>query len=138
MNFERNYKSYFPLAVHVKKDEEEISIPVSKLKIGDRIIIRKNEIIPADAILFKGNGSIDYSFVTGESKPVQKVLGELIYAGGRQLDSAIELEVIKEVSQSYLTQLWNNDSFLKKTSSNFTNFSNTISKYFTLTILFQI
>lgn len=135
LNFERNYKSYFPLAVHVKKNEEEISIPVSKLKIGDRIIIRKNEIIPADAILFKGNGSIDYSFVTGESKPVQKVLGELIYAGGRQLDSAIELEVIKEVSQSYLTQLWNNDSFLKKTNSNFTNFSNTVSKYFTLTIL---
>ena len=135
LNFERSYKSYFPLAVHVKNGENEISVPVSKLKVGDRILIRKNEIIPADSILFKGNGSIDYSFVTGESKPVQKVLGELIYAGGRQLDNVIELEVVKEVSQSYLTQLWNNDTFLKKSESNFENFTNKVGKYFTLVIL---
>ncbi len=135
LNFERSYKSYFPLAVHIKEGGKEKSIPVSKLKVGDRIIIRKNEIIPADSILFEGSGNIDYSFVTGESKPVQKVLGELIYAGGRQLNSAIELEVIKEVSQSYLTQLWNNDSFLKKTESNFVSFTDAVGKYFTLTIL---
>jgi Cu+-exporting ATPase len=135
LNFERSYKSYFPLAVHVRKGKEETSIPVSKLKIGDRIIIRKNEIIPADSILFAGNGSIDYSFVTGESRPVQKVLGELIYAGGCQLSGVIELEVVKEVSQSYLTQLWNNDSFTKKSESEFENFTNKVGKYFTLAVL---
>ncbi len=135
LNFERNYKSYFPLAVHVKNGEQEVSIPVSRLKVGERILIRKNEIIPADSILFKGNGSIDYSFVTGESKPVQKVLGELIFAGGRQLTGVIELEVAKEVSQSYLTQLWNNDTFTKKTESNFENFTNKVGKYFTFVVL---
>ncbi len=135
LNFERSYKSYFPLAVHVRKGKEETSVPVSKLKVGDRIIIRKNEIIPADSILFAGNGSIDYSFVTGESKPVQKVLGELIYAGGRQLSGLIELEVVKEVSQSYLTQLWNNDNFNKKSYSGFENFTNKVGKYFTLAVL---
>ncbi len=135
LNFERSYKSYFPLAVHVKDKSGERSVPVSNLKIGDRIIIRKNEIIPADSILFEGNGSIDYSFVTGESRPVAKVLGELIYAGGRQTAGAIELEVVKEVSQSYLTQLWNNDAFGKKSESSFTAFSNTVSKYFTFIIL---
>ena len=114
---------------------QETSIPVSKLKVGDRIIIRKNEIIPADSILFEGNGNIDYSFVTGESKPVQKVLGELVYAGGRQLNGVIELEVVKEVSQSYLTQLWNNDTFLKKSESGFENFTNKVGKYFTLAVL---
>ncbi len=135
LNFERSYRSYFPLAVHIKENGKEKSIPVSKLKAGDRIIIRKDEIIPADSILFEGNGNIDYSFVTGESKPVQKVLGELIYAGGRQLSGAIELEVIKEVSQSYLTQLWNNDTFEKKTESDFKSFSDVIGKYFTFAIL---
>jgi len=136
LNFERSYKSYFPLAVTVLKEGEEKSTPVSKLKVGDRIVIRQNEIIPADAILFKGTGSIDYSFVTGESRPSQKVMGELIYAGGKQTGSAIELEVVKEVSQSYLTRLWNNDTFSKRIESNFTNFSNTVSKYFTIIILF--
>lgn len=136
LNFERSYKSYFPLAVTVLNDGIEKSTPVSKLMVGDRIIIRQNEIIPSDAILFNGIGRIDYSFVTGESRPVQKVMGELIYAGGRQTGSAIELEVVKEVSQSYLTQLWNNDTFSKRTESGFTDFSNTVSKYFTAAIIF--
>lgn len=135
LNFERSYKSFFPLSITIKKDGKEKSIPVSKLQIGNRIVVRQNEIIPADSILFNGNGRIDYSFVTGESAPVDKVSGEMIYAGGRQVGGAIELEVIKEVSQSYLTQLWNNDIFNKKSESSFTHFSNVVSKYFTLVIL---
>ncbi len=135
LNFERSYKSYFPLGVTVKKENKETSVPVAKLKVGDRIVIRNDEIIPADAILFSGNGNIDYSFVTGESSPVNKVLGELVYAGGRQKGSAIELEVVKEVSQSYLTQLWNHESFNKKDESYFTTISTLVSKYFTAVIL---
>ncbi len=135
LNFERTYKSYFPVAVTVKESSEEKSTPLSKLKVGDRILIRNNEIIPADSILFNGDGLIDYSFVTGEAKPVEKVSGELIYAGGRQAGGLLELEVIKEVSQSYLTQLWNNDSSSKKNESQFTEFSNVVSKYFTFVVL---
>ncbi|MCE1164372.1 MAG: heavy metal translocating P-type ATPase metal-binding domain-containing protein [Bacteroidetes bacterium] len=132
MNFERTYKSYFPLSVTVSKGGEETTIPLSRLNIGDRIIIRNNEIIPVDSILFRGDGNIDYSFVTGESSPVQKVLGEIIFAGGRQTGSLIELEVIKNVSQSYLTALWNNDTFKKENESRLQTFSNVVGKYFTL------
>lgn len=138
LNFERNYKSFFPLSVTIKIDEIEKSIPINKLMVGNRIIVRKNEIIPTDSILLNGDGRIDYSFVTGESNPVGKVSGEFVYAGGRQLGSVIQLEVIKEVSQSYLTQLWNNDIFNnpdKSAESYFTNFSNAVSKYFTFAIL---
>jgi len=138
LNFERNYKSFFPLSVSIKIENSEKSIPINKLMIGNRIIVRKNEIIPADSILLNGDGRIDYSFVTGESKPVNKVSGEFVYAGGRHLGSVIELEVIKDVSQSYLTQLWNNEIFNnpdKSAESYFTNFSNAVSKYFTFVIL---
>ncbi len=135
MNFERTYKSYFPLSVTVIRSGIEATIPLEKLKIGDRILIRNNEIIPVDSILFRGDGSIDYSFVTGESSPVPKVLGEIIYAGGRQTGSLIELEVIKNVSQSYLTGLWNNDTFRKEKASRLKTFSDVISKYFTLATL---
>jgi Cu+-exporting ATPase len=134
LNFERDYKSYFPISVTVKKDGLQKSIPVSKLKIGDRILIRNNEIIPADSILFCGTGNIDYSFVTGESIPDQKVLGEIIYAGGRHIGSAIELEVVRKVSQSYLTQLWNDKAF-RKNDSGMQLLVNKISKYFTAAIL---
>ena len=135
LNFERDYKAYFPLAVTIKQNEEEKTIPVANLMVGNRVIIRQNEIIPADSILMNGEGYIDYSFVTGESHPVHKVSGEMIYAGGRQKSGVIELEVIKEVSQSYLTQLWNNDTFNKTVESDFTNFSNSVSKYFTIFVL---
>jgi len=136
LNFERTYKSYFPLSVAVIKSGAETTIPLSKLKKGDRIIVRNGELIPADSILFKGDGNIDYSFVTGESIPVSKVLGEIVYAGGKQAGEAIELEVMKEVSQSYLTQLWNNDAFTKKQEEhNVSWFSNLVGKYFTLAVL---
>lgn len=135
LNFERNYKSYFPVSVTVKKSGKETSIPVTNLKHTDRIVIRNNELIPADAILFNGNANIDYSFVTGESIPVPKVVGEIVYAGGRQCGSAIELEVIRTVSQSYLTQLWNKDTFIKKDEDKFNSLVNIVGKYFTVLIL---
>jgi len=135
MNFERNYKSYFPLSVTTKKNGVETTVPISSLTKGQRIVIRNSEIIPVDAMLLQGNAAIDYSFVTGESTPVEKVLGEIIYAGGRQSGGIIELEVMKEVSQSYLTQLWNNFEEGNKERGELSEISNTVSKYFTLAVL---
>ncbi|NOX17392.1 MAG: HAD-IC family P-type ATPase [Chlorobi bacterium] len=135
LNFERNYKSYFPIAVTILKEGKETTKPVGRLTVGDRIIVKNGELIPADAILIKGKGYIDYSFVTGEATPVQRENGEMIYAGGRQQGSAIEIEIIKEVSQSYLTQLWNNKAFDKNYESRLDTLVNAISKYFTFAIL---
>jgi Cu+-exporting ATPase len=134
LSFERDYRSYFPVAVTVIEDGLEKPIPLDHLKKGHRMLIRSNEIIPADAMLLKGDANLDFSFVTGESKPVHKVLGEIVYAGGRQLDGSIELEVIKKVSQSYLTKLWNNETFhIKK--NQIATFSGTASKYFSIMLL---
>lgn len=135
LNFERNYKSYFPIAVTMVKNKMETTKPVEKLKVGDRILIKNGEIIPADAVLFNGAAFIDYSFVTGESNPVKKINGDLIYAGGRQVGGAIEVETIKEVSQSYLTRLWNSKTFDKEDESKIDAFVNVVSKYFTFIVL---
>ncbi|WKK59225.1 heavy metal translocating P-type ATPase metal-binding domain-containing protein [Sphingobacterium sp. BN32] len=134
ISFERDYRSYFPVAVTVIENEINKPTQIADLKVGDRIMVRNNEIIPADAILLKGNAAVDFSFVTGESKPVEKVLGEVVYAGGRQIGEAIELEVVKAVSQSYLTKLWNNESF-KQVEKKFETFIGYISKYFTIGLL---
>jgi Cu+-exporting ATPase len=135
LSFERDYKSYFPIAVGVIINDTETTMPVNNLKIGDRIIIRNNELIPADSILLKGDAHIDFSFVTGESAPVRKVLGEIIYAGGRQTGETIELEVSKKVSQSYLTQLWNSEHFAKQNESKIQTFQQTVSRYFTFALI---
>ncbi len=135
LSFERDYKSFFPISITRREGAEEKSIPLSRLQVGDRILVRHQELIPADAVLIDGAGWIDYSFVTGESDPVRKSPGDLVYAGGRQMGSTIELEVIKAVSQSYLTQLWNNDAFKHSGGSQLSGFADAISKYFTLAIL---
>ncbi len=137
LSFERNYKSYFPVAVTViNEKEKEVSIPLKELKIGQRLIVRNREIIPADAILLKGKANIDYSFVSGESSPVSKTLKSLIYAGGRQVGEAIELMVEKEISQSYLTELWNQEIGVEKEGSKLNSLIDNVSHYFTIAIIF--
>ncbi|MEO7215870.1 heavy metal translocating P-type ATPase metal-binding domain-containing protein [Mucilaginibacter sp.] len=135
ISFERDYRSFFPIAVQVIANGVEKSVPLAQLKVGQRIVLRHNEIIPADAILLKGEALIDFSFVTGESIPVDKTLGEIIYAGGRQTSEAIELEVVKLVSQSYLTQLWNNEAFTRQQDNRMQTFNERVSKYFTYVLL---
>jgi len=132
-SFDRDYRSYFPLGVSVTSNGVEKNIPVTQLKKGNHIIIRNEEMIPADALLLSGNANVDYSFVSGENTPVQKQRGELIYAGGKQMGSAIELEVAGDVSQSYITQLWNNDIFHNKKNGE-KSFIHPWSRYFTLAL----
>jgi len=97
-------------------------------------MVRNQEIIPVDAILINGEGNIDNSFITGESASVPKKPGDKIFAGGKQVGSALELEVIKTVNQSYLTQLWNKEAF-RKHETGLDTLTNHISKYFTFIIL---
>jgi len=135
ISFERDYRSFFPVAVQVIAEGKEKPLPLSAIQTGHRMVIRHNEIIPADAILLKGEALIDFSFVTGEAVPVNKTLGEIIYAGGRQTGEAIELEVVKAVSQSYLTQLWNNEAFTRKRNNGVKTFNERVSKYFTIVLI---
>ncbi|MGB0882673.1 MAG: heavy metal translocating P-type ATPase [Vicingaceae bacterium] len=136
LSFERDYKSYFPIAtIRVDESQTEKSTPVSDLKIGDIILIKNNEIIPVDAELIEGNANIDNSFVTGESATSRKNIGDKIYAGGKQEGPAIKLKVLKEISHSYLTQLWNDEAFTKENEDLFEGITNSISKYFTIIIL---
>ncbi|MDX5437542.1 MAG: HAD-IC family P-type ATPase, partial [Pontibacter sp.] len=135
LSFDRDYTSYFPVSVTVLKDEQEEATAVRNLKIGDRIRIRNQELIPADAILLRGQAMIDYSFVTGESELEEKVAGEVIYAGGRQVGESLELEVVKEVSQGYLTQLWNDSAFSKEEKQSVATYANVAGKWFVIVTL---
>jgi Cu+-exporting ATPase len=136
LSFERDYKSYFPIAVtKINSEGYEETIQVYDIEKGDRLVIRNEELIPVDGILINGKAKIDYSFVTGESQNVSKQSGDKLFAGGKQTSGVIELEALKSVEQSYLTQLWSNDVFNKKKEESFTNITNTISKHFTISIL---
>ena len=136
LNFERDYKSYFPVAVtKISKDGLEQSTPIYDILKGDRILIRNQELIPADGILISESAEVDYSFVTGEAVAISKKSGDKVFAGGKQIGKIAEIEVLNSVSQSYLTQLWSNDVFQKDVKQKFKNITDTVSHYFTPILL---
>ncbi|NND15658.1 MAG: HAD-IC family P-type ATPase, partial [Eudoraea sp.] len=136
LSFERDYKSYFPIATNkINRQEKEDSIEIYRIKKGDILAIRHGELIPADSRLKDGKALIDYSFVTGESAPVRVKQGDKIFAGGKQVAGRIEITVVKPVSQSYLTQLWENAVFEKDKTTRFQNLTDRIGKHFTLSVL---
>ncbi len=134
MSFDRDYTAYFPIAVTVVGKEGERQVALPSIKVNDTLLLHHDELIPADGILTRGRALIDYSFVTGESLPVVKEMGEVVYAGGRQTGGNIEILTIKEVAQSYLTQLWNK-GHEKDTKQKAHSFTDTISRYFTWAVL---
>jgi len=135
LTFDRDYKAFFPLSVVRKTGDGEESIAISRLKIGDRILLRNRELLPADAKLVRGEARIDYSFVTGESEPVACEIGRHLYAGGRQVGGAIEVETVKPVAQSYLASLWNNETFRKSRDTDLDSLTNRYSKRFTKLVI---
>jgi P-type Cu+ transporter len=86
LSFERDYKSYFPIAItKILADGSETSVQVYEIEKGDRLLIRNQELIPVDGILISEKASIDYSFVTGEAVAIEKKSGDKIFAGGKQM-----------------------------------------------------
>ena len=136
ISFDRDYRSYFPLGVTAIRGGREGNVPVSSLRKGDRILVRNEEMVPADAVLSSPTAEIDYAFVSGENTPVVKRKGELVYAGGRLHGAAVELEVVTPVTASYITRLWNNDAF-QQGKNRERSFIHPWSRYFTA-VLFTV
>lgn len=137
ISFSRDYKSYFPIAVNVVTANGVETKKLQELKEKDIVQLHNDEIIPADGIVLKGKPYIDYSFVTGESEPVQVKLNEMVYAGGKQVGEQITMQIIKPVAGSYLTSLWNHYAFSKNKAekNNADSILHLLSKYFTWVLL---
>jgi Cu+-exporting ATPase len=133
--FDRDYKSYFPLAITKKIKDTWKPVLVHDLQKGDVIRVRNMEIIPADSYLKSTEAYIDYSFVTGESKPVYVTEGDFIYGGGRLIGQPVEFIVEKKIAQSHLTSLWNNEAFHKKEESHYKKIIDRAAQKFTWAVM---
>lgn len=133
--FDRDFKSYFPLAVQRMHNDQWQAAIIYDLKAGDLIQIRNMEIVPADSTLVNEEAFIDYSFVTGESRPALAKQGDKIYAGGRLIGQPVKLVVEKSTSQSHLTSLWNNPIFGKVNESKYKKIIDKSARVFTWIVL---
>jgi len=134
LTFQKNLSSYLPIAVNKYENGVEKNIALADVNIGDEIVIRHQEIVPADGLLMQEHAWFDYSFVTGESNWVEKHQNEIIYAGAIQKNSSCLLRISKKPSQSYITQLWNSKQ-AEKYQTNKMLTTEKINIYFSFTVL---
>jgi Cu+-exporting ATPase len=134
LKFNRDYKSYFPISVCTLNQGIEQTKKIQDVKEGDLLKLHHQEIVPVDSFLSSKLAELDYSFVTGENEPTLVKTGEIIYAGGKVLNTSVEVLAIKPFSQNSFTALWNNQAF-KNTEEKTAGFVETISQYFLAALL---
>jgi Cu+-exporting ATPase len=104
--FDRTFRSFLPLSVRVERDEGVTLTPIEALRTGDRILLRPQEVVPADAILLDDDGTFDYAFVTGESRPVTVRPGQRVLAGGRAAGASVRLALLQDIAHGHLARVW--------------------------------
>lgn len=134
LSFERDYTSYFPVAITKIDNGIDKIVEIEKLNEGDFFRVRNEEIIPCDAILLSSDAQIDFSFVSGESTIIHKKKGDFIYAGGKLKGKTVDFEVKNKSNRSHLTQIWNESSLSKNTKQNKTH-QDKMSIYFLIAVL---
>jgi len=89
-----------PTTAHLLSDDTVTDVKVETVKIGDRILVKPGEVIPVDATVEKGSSFVNESSLTGESKPVDKTVGDELMSGSLNGDAALTVKVYKEAKDS--------------------------------------
>ncbi|MFC4139176.1 MULTISPECIES: heavy metal translocating P-type ATPase [unclassified Microbacterium] len=80
-------------------------VPVEQVRVGDVLLVRPSEIVPADAALLDDSAEFDESSLTGESLPVTKSAGDEVMSGSVNGDDAVRLRVLRPAEQSQYQQI---------------------------------
>jgi Zn2+/Cd2+-exporting ATPase len=94
-----------PKTALVRREGTEREIPVEQLQLKDRVIIRPGTRIPVDGSIFSGSSGVDQSPVTGESIPVDKSMGDPVFAGTINGEGALEVNVTRLAADSTLSRV---------------------------------
>lgn len=87
------------------KGEKIVKVAVQQLQVGDYILVKPGERIPADGVIVKGKTSVDQAAITGESIPVEKGLNDEIYAGTVNVSGAITVKITKPSSETLFQKI---------------------------------
>ncbi|MRG87452.1 cadmium-translocating P-type ATPase [Salinibacillus xinjiangensis] len=91
-------------ALRITGNKEEV-VAVSSLELGDEILVKAGERVPADGKIIKGQTAIDEATITGESMPVDKELGDQVFAGTVNLSGTLVVELTKSPSESLFQKI---------------------------------
>jgi Cd2+/Zn2+-exporting ATPase len=119
-----------PIA-HLVKDNECIDIKPEKLEIGDMVLVKVGEIIPADGVIEDGDGYIDMSSLTGEPVPESKIKGDSVSAGTILRKGSISIRVSKDYENSTVSKILRLVEEGSSSKSRGTRFVDKFAKFYT-------
>ncbi|HEY9885428.1 MAG TPA: heavy metal translocating P-type ATPase [Thermosynechococcaceae cyanobacterium] len=105
---ERSIRSLMSLTAdtaRVLRDGQEALIPVSTLQVGDRVLVRPGELIPTDGVIQEGYSTLNEAAITGESMPVEKAIGDTVFAGTLNGHGALQLTVHQPPESSLIQRV---------------------------------
>ena len=114
---------------------EEKVIPTELLQVGDIVIIKPGDKIPADGTLVRGETFVDESMVTGEAMPVQKRLGDNLIGGTVNGDGRVDLRVTRAGRDTQLSQIVRLVQNAQTTRAPIQQLADTLAGYFIPAIL---
>jgi Cu2+-exporting ATPase len=94
-----------PTKAHLLKAGQVIDVSVAQLQAGDLVLVRPGEKIPSDGTVTSGESSVNEALLTGESKPIQKTLGETVIGGAVNGDGSLHINITKTGQETYLAQV---------------------------------
>lgn len=94
-----------PTKAHILRGRKEIDVPVGKVQVGDKLIIKPGEVVPVDALIVEGTSDIDESSLTGESLPVSKKVGDQLLSGSITVDGALTVKALHTAADSQYSQI---------------------------------
>jgi len=94
-----------PKTARIKKNGDELEVPIELIKPGDVIVVRPGEKIPVDSIVLEGNSAVDESVITGESMSVGKKSGNEVIGGTVNKEGSLVIRADKVGSNAMLAQI---------------------------------
>ncbi|MDX1777743.1 MAG: heavy metal translocating P-type ATPase, partial [Thermodesulfobacteriota bacterium] len=101
----RSLMDLTPKVAHMKKGGRLQQVPVTELAVGDLIIVKPGEKVSVDGTIVQGSSPIDESPITGESRPLDKTLGDRVFAGSLNGQGSLEVRVEKVAEESTLSRI---------------------------------
>jgi P-type Cu2+ transporter len=124
-----------PSTAHHLKDGHIHDMPVSELKIDDMVMVKPGEKVPVDGIITEGEGYVDESMLTGESKPIKKGIDSKVIGGAINGNGSLTIKVVSTGKDSYLNKVVKLVEDAQKIKSKTQNFADRAAKILTFVAL---
>lgn len=115
----------------IRRGGEKVEVPVDEVEIGEKVLVRPGSKVPVDGVIVEGKSSVNEAPITGESMPVDKVVGDEVYAGTINEQGYLEVETTDTASESTISKIIEMVESAERKKTSHEKFVEKFSSYYT-------